>query len=233
MAVQNLLNSILMVPFLYSSGFISAGKVYFEVKKGNSLYGRNILKIVSSTRTSSFFDAIYKMRDIITSYIDEKGLFTWKYLKIQRDGSKKMNSAFNYLYQDNYIGRYRAEFKKGEVSSHSEKIKINDFVRDPFSAIYYIRALNFKVGDVFSFTAHSSSSTYEVKVIIEKIETVRVPAGKFRCYKIKPLALKEGVLQEKGSMEIWLTVDKFKMPVKIRSKLAIGSITSKLYEFKL
>jgi hypothetical protein len=40
----------------------------------------------------------------------------------------------------------------------------------------------------------------------------------------------EGVFQQKGEVRIWLTDDQRHIPVKIRSKIAIGSININLQE---
>ena len=53
-------------------------------------------------------------------------------------------------------------------------------------------------------------------------------AGEFDTVVIKPLMKSEGIFNKKGDVYIWLTDDKKRVPVKLESKVAIGSITATL-----
>ncbi|MBI5756229.1 MAG: DUF3108 domain-containing protein, partial [Nitrospirae bacterium] len=58
------------------------------------------------------------------------------------------------------------------------------------------------------------------------------PVGVFNTIQIKPILKFEGIFQRKGDVYIWLTDDNRKMPVKMRSKILIGSISADLVEYK-
>ena len=45
---------------------------------------------------------------------------------------------------------------------------------------------------------------------------------------IKPLMKSEGIFNRKGDMFIWLTDDERRLPVKMRTKVVVGSITATL-----
>jgi hypothetical protein len=59
-------------------------------------------------------------------------------------------------------------------------------------------------------------------------ETVKTPAGKFSTIKVRTFPKYEGVFMNKGEISIWLTDDSRKIPVLMKSTIAIGSIVSTL-----
>jgi len=61
-------------------------------------------------------------------------------------------------------------------------------------------------------------------------EKVVVPAGTFDTIKVKTLIKFEGLFVNKGEVFIWFTDDEVKMPVKIESKIKVGTITALLIE---
>jgi len=42
-----------------------------------------------------------------------------------------------------------------------------------------------------------------------------------------------GVFKHKGKLKVWLTDDRLKMPVLMKSKILVGSITAELTDYRL
>ena len=59
---------------------------------------------------------------------------------------------------------------------------------------------------------------------------VVTPAGAFDCVAIEPVLKAGGIFKSKGRLVIWLTDDEHRMPVLMKSKVAIGSISVVLQE---
>jgi len=103
------------------------------------------------------------------------------------------------------------------------------------SAFYYCRTIDysgFKPGQNIHLQNFYKDSTYELDVKYLGRQQVEVPAGKFNCIVIEPLAKAGGLIKSEGKLYLWLTDDDRKMPVKVSSKISIGSIDSDLIEFK-
>jgi hypothetical protein len=71
----------------------------------------------------------------------------------------------------------------------------------------------------------------EVKVL--RREKVKVPAGEFDCLVVEPVLQASGIFKHEGRLTVWLTDDQFKIPVLMKSKVAVGSIASKLKNYTL
>jgi hypothetical protein len=75
------------------------------------------------------------------------------------------------------------------------------------------------------------------KPIVIKVlrkEQVTVPAGTFDTIVIEPvLEETEGIFKQEGRIWIWVTDDEKKMPVILKSKIAIGNVEVKLESYTL
>ena len=50
---------------------------------------------------------------------------------------------------------------------------------------------------------------------------------------IEPVIREGGIFTAKGTLTIWITDDERRMPVKMTSKVVVGSISASLQEFRL
>jgi hypothetical protein len=83
----------------------------------------------------------------------------------------------------------------------------------------------------FDYHASRKNALLEVKVLGR--QTVKTPAGRFDCLMIEPILKVGGIFKNNGRLVIWLTNDERRMPVLMRSKVAVGSISVVLQEVKL
>jgi hypothetical protein len=104
---------------------------------------------------------------------------------------------------------------------------------DMLSSFYFTRTLELRAGGEYSFDVFSDGDVFPLKVIVDKkIEKVKVEAGEFECLKITPLIVGDAIFRAKeGKMTIWLTNDERKMPVLIRSKVAVGAFDAELASY--
>jgi hypothetical protein len=59
-----------------------------------------------------------------------------------------------------------------------------------------------------------------------------VEAGTFRCIVIEPLVVEGGLFKADGKILIWVSDDERKIPVKVATKIPIGSIDTELTSYK-
>jgi hypothetical protein len=104
-------------------------------------------------------------------------------------------------------------------------------VQDVLSAFYWVRTQDFKVGDVLEVEAMDNLKTYRLAVKVLDREKVKVKAGTFDCFKIQPVLLGEGLFKAKGEVFIWVTADEARIPVMMKSKIFIGSISAKMINY--
>ena len=198
---------------------MNAGESILSIKK--SVVGESsVYHLTSITKTNSFLDKIYKIRDQINVILDASDFSIQRVEKKMNEGGRKklFKSIINY--------------NDSTAVSNNKILKIPGKVLDPFGSIYYLRNKNINVGDIFEFNTYDNDKIKNIKVIAKKIEQVETSIGKYECIIIEPYIKNKISLNKKGQMKIWLTNNVKKIPVKIENITSAGTMTMILKDIK-
>ncbi len=99
---------------------------------------------------------------------------------------------------------------------------------DPYSSFYHVRTLPLEVGKSVYVSILDTNQLWNVEVQVLKKEKLKTILGEVNTILIKPLMTSEGIFERKGEIYIWLTDDARRIPVKMRTKVTIGSVTATL-----
>lgn len=201
---------------------LNGGSSLMQVQNLRSVDGRRAYRIITKTESNSFVSRFYKVRDRAESYIDAESLYTLRFVKHLREGGYK---------QDTDVRFDQAHRKAVYASGPAEDVPAR--VHDVLSAFYYVRTLPLAVGSTITIPTHDNRKSYEMEVRVHKKERIEVPAGKFDCILVEPVLKSEGVFKSKGSIYVWLTDDDRRIPVLVKSKVPVGSISVSLTDMRL
>jgi hypothetical protein len=200
--------------------FITAGQATMQIaEKPATVSGRPTYEVRFDVRTTSSFDKVFKVRDRYQTYIDVDGIFPWRFEQSVREGKYSRDFAANIDQRANMAKTTEGSFK------------VPQYVHDILSAFYYTRALDLrsmKKGQSFSMKNFYGKKTHDLRVKILGRERVEVPAGTFDCIVVEPMVSEGGLFKSEGRIVVYLTDDDRKIPVKVSTKVAIGSIDGKL-----
>ena len=207
--------------FSVQYGVIHAGSAFLEVPEIREWNGRMVYCLVARAESNSFFSRIYKVRNRIESYWDHDGLFSWRYAENRHEGKYRAKSEILFDYT-----LHEAKYDNGQT------FPIPPQVQDALSSFYYTRCQPLPIGGSIVFDYHASRKSQPLEVKVLGRERIRVPAGTFDCIVIEPMLKAGGIFKNKGRLVIWITDDDRRIPVLMRSKLLIGSISVVLQEAK-
>jgi hypothetical protein len=202
-------------------GFISAGSASMEVIKLVEYQGRPCYQLATMARSNSFFSSFYRVEDRVESIMDASGLYAWRFEKHLREGSYNSDRQYN-LDQENHRVVYK-----------NDTIEVAPFVQDALSTLYYVRTQPLEVGKSFFLDNFIDGKKYHLEVKVLKRETVTVEAGTFDCIVVEPITQSVGLFKHEGQLKVWLTDDRLRMPVLMKSKVIIGSIGVELIDYRL
>ena len=107
--------------------------------------------------------------------------------------------------------------------------KIEAPMYDLVTGIYTIRAMDLSVGKSFDISISDSGLVYEVPVRVTKRELQKTIFGKVWCWRLEPAVFGNGrLIEQKGSMVIWLKDDEHKTPVRSRLNTTYGKVDIRL-----
>lgn len=209
--------------FSVGYGVIKAGTAVMEIPEITKLDGRKCYHIVSTARSNKFFSVFFKVDDRVESFMDIYGLYSLRYDKHLREGKFRADVSMVFD-QANNLAIYNAGKDTFEVA---------EYVQDVLSAFYFVRTQELIVGRSIFVDNHTDRKNYPLEVKVMRKEKVKVEAGEFDCLVVKPILQTPGIFEQKGSLTVWLTDDEVKMPVLMKSKVMIGSISTELINYRL
>ncbi|MGE5819402.1 MAG: DUF3108 domain-containing protein [Deltaproteobacteria bacterium] len=192
--------------------------------------GKKVYQVRVQAKSSKLLDLIWKMRDTITSTFDAKAFAPSRFTFRQRENSKVVDTEARYSEFTNRWAVNRQEAgKKPAVYEFDSQNTL-----DPITAVYLARSIDFKVGDWLYFKIFGGKYQYLLELRIDSKEPVKLPSGKsVEAYKIIPFIqniAKEGYANRLNEASVWISADERRLPVKISSKIFVGSVYLELIE---
>jgi len=202
--------------------FITAGEAVMSVPKLDTMYGRPSYQVLFTVNSTKTFSWIYKVEDRYETYLDTQGIFPWKFTQKVREGSFRRDFAAWF------------DQVKGVAYANDREYPIPPYVHDAVSAFYFVRTIDYsqsRVGEKIYLQNFYKDSTYTLAVKFLGRQRIEVDAGTFDCIIVEPLMKEGGLFKSEGRIIIWMTDDDRKIPVKVSTKVVVGSIEAELREY--
>ena len=121
--------------------------------------------------------------------------------------------------------------KNGTIKTISTEKNIQDLI----SSLYYLRK-NFSpnsigIGNYFTINMFYDSKNRELSLKYLGKEVINTKYGKVECLKLMPATNRSRIFKGEGSITIWLTNDKNRLPIRVQADLLVGSIKADLEKF--
>ncbi len=203
-------------------GIITAGYAEMSIPQYDTVLGNKTYKVQFNVRSTPTFDFFFEVRDRYETYLDAEGIFPWRFEQHIKEGKfKKDYSAI--FDQKNHL----AKTDEGDFA-------ITPFVHDIMSAFYYARTIDyakFKIGQRVPLQNFYKGKVNSLEIKYLGKQKITVDAGTFNCIIVEPMVKEGGLFKSEGRILIWLSDDELKIPVKVNTKVIIGSIDAELKEY--
>ena len=203
---------------------VPAGQGTLEILPIETIKGVKAYHFVLTAKSNSFIDYIYKVRDRIDAYTDIEMTHTILYKKKQREGNTKRDVVVNFNWNTN-----TAQYST--LNNVREPIDVLEGSFDPLSAFYYTRLFDLKEDLIIERPVTDGKKCIIGKAFVVRKETLTLASGTYDTYLIEPEMRHVGGVFEKSKnakIQVWVTADKRRMPVKIKSKVVVGSFVGEL-----
>jgi Protein of unknown function (DUF3108) len=210
-----------MLRFSVQYGPIHAGSAWLEVRGARLKDGPPVDTLIARAESNAFFSLTYKVRNRIESVWDTEDRSSLRYREDRHEGGYKASSEIDF------------DSDRGEAHySDGRTFPVPPHVQDALSSFYFTRTQALPVGGSVIFDYHASRRSQPLEVKVLGRDRVHVPAGTFDCVVVEPVLHAGGIFKNSGRLLIWLTADDRRIPVLMKSKVAIGSISVVLQEAK-
>ncbi len=210
-----------LLEFSIDYGVMNAGGATMEVGPIRRVAGRPAFDIRTEAKSNTVFSKVYKVWDRSQTHVDAETILPLRYEKRQREGTYK---------KDIVIKFDRA--RDVAVYENGAEVKMHPYAQDELSAFYYMRTFAIEPGKEIFIESHTGQKNYPLQVLVHGRENVTVPAGTFDCWVIEPVIREGGIFTAKGRLTIWVTADERRMPVLMKTKILVGSISASLVKYR-
>ena len=195
--------------------------------------GRKAYQFVINLRTSKLFNSIYSIEDRVVTLVDYDlwlpRLFT---LHVKETSNvREGRSYFDFQKLKATYEEKKVSKKKG-VEEKKQEWDILPYSQNVFSVIYYMRLFAWKDGKDYSFRVADEKENLIFKGRAVGRETLDTDIGPIKAIKIKPEIILKGNFKPVGDIFIWLSDDDRKIPLRIESKIKIGTIVSEITDYQ-
>lgn len=204
--------------------FVPAGTAVLEVLPLEKINGEEAWHFVLTASTNSFVDKFYKVRDRIDAYADQGMTRSLHYQKKQREGRSKKDIVVDFDWMKNEV-RYT------NFGTTRAPVSLQPGTFDPYSVFYFSRTFDWSKNTILERPVTDGKKLILGKAILKKKTKITVPLGEFETYLFEPgIENIGGVFEKKkgAKIEVWVTADHRKIPVRLQSEVAVGSFIAEL-----
>lgn len=200
---------------------VPAGRAVMEVLQKKNMRGRAVYPVRSTVESNKFVSAFYPVKDRVETFIDVEDGYSHGIKVNQRQGRKRRDKVIDF----DQVRHRATQFKNDQI----ETFQIPPKVQDSLSALYHFRnQAVLEVGKSTFIDVHESKKNWELEIKVLDKEEIKTSLGTFKTFKVKAFVRYEGLFMDKGDVTLWLTDDARRIPVLIKTKIKIGSITAVL-----
>jgi len=207
--------------------FIPAGEVVLEILPFENVNGIKSYHFAMTARTYPLADPFYKVRDRIDAFTDAEMTHSILYKKNQKGKSKR-----------NIIVSFNWEKKEAQFSNFDEKrepVSISPGSFDPLSVFYAFRLFDLKEDIKISAPVTDGKKFVIGEARVLKKEKIYAADEWHETFLVEPDLKHIGGVFKKSKnakLRIWVTADKRHLPIKIKSKVAVGSFVAELVSYE-
>ena len=198
-------------------GPIAAGMASFEVKTFQDQF-----KFIATGKSQGVFNLFFKVKDHYESIVDKNSLNPNRfYRNVKEGGYEKIEKVF-----------FNYELKQAETTR--DTIPLPENTQDLLSIFYYLRAQDFdtlKVTDSIPVQVYLDDNFMNSQLYYLGNDTIKTKFGWITATKWVPELETGRVFEDDNGVNLWVSDDENKIPLKIQAKVLVGSIEMDLIKY--
>lgn len=208
---------------------LTAGTMDLRVDPFVEVNGQKAYTFSVHLKTNSIFSRFYSVNDVAITHVDYETLVPRTH-SISVKESKQLREIKSYFdFKKNKASYWETKVTK-DKGEQSRKLEwdILPYSQNVISAIYYLRTFQLTPGKKLAFRVAEEGKNIVFTGEVLRRERIETEIGVLDTVVVKPKIEVDGVFKPMGEVLIWLTDDDRKFPVRIESKIKIGTIIAKL-----
>lgn len=175
--------------------------------------GRKVYHIVATAETTAIISKLYKVEDIISTYLDIEGLCPVRFEKQQREGGYRSDEYTDF---DQEKGK---AFYFSRLNHSKKEYDIPKNVQDPLSCMYFFRFQDVAVDKSIFADVNTDEKNYllEAKILEKGFVNIK-GVGEWEAFMVEPLPWFQGKVTRKAKATMWFSADARRIPLLLVTK---------------
>lgn len=206
--------------YLMHYGWIDGGEASLSLKK-KSFNGKEVYYAKAIGKTIGIAHAIYHVIDIYESWFDVNTGLPYKSIM---DITENKYTNYNMVYY-NQAGKTLNSKKSGNKILKTQ-------VFDILASFYHLRKSlkNMHVGKTVTIHTYFHDEPWDMVVRYKGTESIKTKFGEISCMKFEPI-VEKGTFKDEDALDIWISDDRNRIPIRVSMKLFVGSFKTDLIEY--
>lgn len=204
---------------------ITAGYATMEVRPMETRDGQRAFHFILTAKSNSFIDRFYMVRDRIDAWSDTGMEHSLLYKKNQVEGRHRRKETVLFDWKN-----AKADYQE-DLQHNRKQIDLMPGSFDPLSAFYYVRTQKLAPGTVLQRPVTDGKKNVMGILKVVGREKITIDGKEYDTWLIKPDLKHIGGVFKKSKnahIKLWVTADERQLPVKIASKVVVGSFVGEL-----
>lgn len=205
---------------------VYAGQATLEVLPDTEIKGEPARHFQALARTSEFIDTFYMVRDTIDSWTDMAVDRTLQFEQRQREGDYEKDTLLDFDWN-------AMRLSNSGIQGFKNTLELSGNVLDSLSVLFHFRTHWLFKDRLISGLVTDGRKIVTGSGLVVGRETIATPFGELDCFKVEPETKDIGGVFQKSdnaSIEMWFTADDRRIPVRIRSEVAVGHFSLELVD---
>lgn len=196
--------------------------------------GKDAYRMTLISESEGFARKVFPLNDTLTCYMSKK-LVPLAYTKDAHEGDEHTVEKLSYSYAGDKVN-IRAIRHKNGVFKFDETLSFSGCTYDLMSILFYARTLDYpKMNDGSEKTVNfvTGKNKVSMRIVYDGKDKVKANDGKkYNCLKLTLYIQDEAFDNGKEAMKVYITDDNNRLPVKLETKLKVGSTRVILKSYK-
>ncbi|HEY3490841.1 MAG TPA: DUF3108 domain-containing protein [Candidatus Deferrimicrobiaceae bacterium] len=202
---------------------VTAGYARFSIMGKTIVDGRQVWHLHVRGWTSQFLSVFYPVNNIMDYYLDVKTLAPVR-IDVTKNEKKKFTDEVVLYDQD----KGQISYWDKTLTKMEKKVDVTPNVHDPVTAVYYFRAKDTGNPDR-SRNVYAGRKMWQIASSRNGTETIPDEFGQpVETTIIRPIIRRDGKIESKGDIKMWLTNDERHIPIRIYASIKIGTLVGQL-----
>lgn len=207
----------------------SAGNLKLKVEPMVQVNGRKAYNFVTEIMTSPMYSHIYSVDDRVETFVDYETLVPSVYSLHVKESGQLREARMLFDEKTNKATYWEKKVtKKSGIEEKKQTWDILPYSQNVFSAIFYMRNFQWEPGKEIAFRVADDEQNLVFKGKCLRRERIETELGEKDAVVIQPHVTLKGAFKPVGDIYIWLSDDEHHYPLRIESKIKIGTLVSEV-----